>query len=309
MPSSAFTNIISHIPKNFADPEANYLQVRETMAPFHGHPTSPNLQCDMKDLGSVPCARYRLDSTPDDGFVALHIHGGALVSCPLDVYHFYAEVICRQTNMPTVGVDYRLAPEHTYPAAIDDCLNAYRGLLAEGVLPEKIVVLGESCGGGLALNALLLARDEGLPMPACFVSLTGWFDLSVRDTPTGADPFLTTGWVRNRGRDFAGKGMELDSPLISPCYADLQGLPPMYLQIGQNDTVAGGALRLANAATLAGVKVTIESWPDMIQGWHGLVTAGVPEAEQAWSAIRLYIDRELRPKVQKAEIQSMKLYL
>lgn len=303
MPSSVFTSIIAHVPKDFADPESDYLQVRESMAPFHGHPTSADLRCEMVELGSVPCARYRFDSTPDDGFIALHIHGGALVSCPLDVYHFYAEVICRQTNMVTVGVDYRLAPEHVYPAAVHDCLWAYRGLLAQGVLPQKIVIFGESCGGGLALSALLLARDEGLPMPGCFVSLTGWFDLSVRDTPTGNDPFLTPGWVRNRGRDFAGEGMDLANPLISPCYADLQGLPPLYLQVGQNDTASGGALRLANAATLAGVMVTMESWPDMIQGWHGLVTAGVPEAERAWSAIRRYIDRALRPEAKKAEVQ------
>ena len=174
---------------------------------------------------------------------------------------------------------------------IQEGLAVYEALLAQGVAAEKIIVVGESCGGGLAIGSLLAARDRGLAMPAAFVSVTGWFDLSVSDYPTSRDPFLTPEWVQNRGRDFVGQQMPLDDPRISPCYAELNGLPPLFLQVGQYDTMAPSALRLASRATLAGVSVIVESWPSMIHGWHGLISAGVPEAAAAWKSICRFTDR------------------
>jgi len=151
--------------------------------------------------------------------------------------------------------------------------------------------MGESCGGSLALGLMVRLRDAGLPLPACFVSLTGWFDLAVSgELVPGRDPFLTPQWVRNRGHDYLAGQLDLDDPRVSPAYADLHDLPPMYLQIGQYDTVREGAITLAANALRCGVRVTVESWPGMIQGWHGLVTAGVPEATEAWAAIRSYIE-------------------
>jgi acetyl esterase/lipase len=151
-------------------------------------------------------------------------------------------------------------------------------------------LIGESCGGSLAVGLLLELRDKKLPMPSCFVSLTGWFDLSVSgESMDERDPFLTPEWVRNRGRDYLAGEMNLNDPRVSPAFADLSDLPAMYLQIGQFDTVREGACLLAINALRSGVPVTMESWPGMIQGWHGLVNAGVPEAVAAWSSIRGYI--------------------
>ncbi len=152
-----------------------------------------------------------------NAWTAFHCHGGAFVSTGLDEYHFYAEIIARQTGCRVVMPDYRLAPEHPYPAAPDDCFNAYCGLLEHGVPPATIVLLGESCGGSLALGLLVRLRDAGLPLPACFVSLTGWFDLSVSgETVPGRDPFLTPQWVRNRGRDYLAGQLDLDDPRYLP---------------------------------------------------------------------------------------------
>ncbi|MEZ5570853.1 MAG: alpha/beta hydrolase fold domain-containing protein [Halioglobus sp.] len=282
--------IIDLIPADFADPDADFRAVRAMFAPFHGHPTQNNFQVQIKHYGGVRCGDYVLAGA-DHLWTAFHCHGGAFVSTPLDEYHFYAEIIAQHTSCRVVMPDYRLAPEHPYPAAADDCYNAYLGLLHSGTPASRIVFMGESCGGSLALGLLLRLRDEGLPLPAGFISLTGWFDLSVAgEAVTGRDPFLTPAWVRNRARDYLGGALALDDPHISGAYADLRGLPPMYLQIGQFDTVREGALLLAANALRAGVAVTAEGWPGMIQGWHGLVTAGVPEATAAWAAIRHYID-------------------
>ncbi len=288
--SKELQSIIELIPTNFADPAADFTAVRAMFAPFHGHPTCDDFRVEVKHYGGVRCGDYELQGAANT-WTAFHCHGGAFVSTGLDEYHFYAEIIARQTGCRVVMPDYRLAPEHPYPAAPDDCFNAYRGLLEHGVPPATIVVMGESCGGSLGVGLLVRLRDEGLPMPACFVSLTGWFDLSVSGKPVPArDPFLTPQWVRNRGREYLSGQLELDDPCVSPANADLLGLPPMYLQIGQYDTVREGAITLAANALRCGVQVTMESWPGMIQGWHGLVTAGVPEASAAWAAIRHYIE-------------------
>lgn len=289
MSSDILKAIIKSVPADFASPSADYQVVRETMTPFHGHPTSADLSIDLQAYEGVRCGWHSLPHHNRDGLVALHYHGGAFVSCNLDAYHFYGELICRALDIPVVLPDYRLAPEHPYPAAHDDCFNAYRGLLEAGIRPEQIVVLGESCGGALALATLIRARDDDLPMPACFVSVTGWFDLSVSDYPAIRDPFLTPEWVQNRARDYSQGQLALDDPKLSPCFAELRGLPPLYLQVGEYDTMAPGALELAKNATLSGVEVTVESWPGMIHGWHGLLNAGVPEAEEAWARIKAFI--------------------
>ena len=290
--SKELQELIEFIPADFADPAADYLAVRAMFAPFHGQAVSDDLSIDIVSYGDVRCGAYRLAGV-DHTMTAFHCHGGALVSTPLDEYHFYAELIARQTGCAVVMPDYRLAPENPYPAAHDDCFNAYCGLIDAGVDPATIVLMGESCGGSLAVGLMVRLREGGLPMPGCFISLTGWFDLALEGEPVPErDPFLTVEWVRNRGRDYLAGQLNLSDPLVSPCRADLQGLPPMYLQVGQYDTVREGAITLAANALRSGVEVTLESWPGCIQGWHGLANAGVPEAAAAWAAIRDYIDRQ-----------------
>jgi acetyl esterase/lipase len=201
-------------------------------------------------------------------------------------------MLAEQLQARVVLPDYRLAPEHRYPAAQDDCLAAYRGVLASGVDPSTLVVSGDSCGGLLALDALISARDEGLAMPACFVSISGWFDLSVaRPKPVdGPDPFLSADWVRNRGRDYAGAVVALDDPRVSPAYADLAGLPLLYLPVAQFDTLYAGVVTLAERAMASAVPVVVESWAGMVHGWQGLATAGVPEAAAAFARTREVIE-------------------
>jgi epsilon-lactone hydrolase len=294
MPSRECTEILALVPGYFADPEADYRAVRATMAPFHGHPVPAHVTVTETQLGGVRCAWYEDGRQPRRQRVVFHCHGGALVSCPLDDYHFYGAMLAEQLQARVVMPDYRLAPEHPFPAAHDDCLAAYRGLVAGGADPAHVVVSGDSCGGLLGLGAILGARDEGLALPACFVSVSGWFDVSVpdpvEDGESGRDPFLTAAWVRRRGAEYAAGRVELDDPRLSPAYADLAGLPPLYLASGQHDTLRRGTEALAQAGLDAAVPVTAESWPGMVHGWQGLVSAGVPEAAAAFKRIRDYLD-------------------
>lgn len=288
--SELLQTILDSIPADFADPAADYHAVRRMFAPFHSHPISDRLEVEIVEYGGVRCGRYTWDNHAS-ATVALHCHGGGLVSTTLDEYHFYAGYIAQHTGTTVVMPDYRLAPEHPYPAAHNDCFNAYRGLLASGLEAGNISVMGESCGGGLGMGILLRARDENVPLPASFVSLTGWFDISCANTTREDDPFLTPEWVRNRGRDYIADQFSLDDPRVSPAYADLSGLPPLYLQLGECDTMREGCLTMASNALRSGVEVTLEGWPGMTQGWHGLVGSRVPEAEEAWRRISEFLDR------------------
>jgi acetyl esterase/lipase len=288
VPSPELTSIMALVPPDFADPAADYRAVRATMAPWHGSPAPADVAVAEAVLGGVRCAFYDDRRHPPRPRTVFHCHGGGLVSCPLDDYHFYGALLAEELAARVVLPDYRLAPEHPFPAAHDDCLAAYRGLLESGVDPAHLVVSGDSCGGLLALGALVTARAEGLPMPACFVSVSGWFDLSVANPKPvpGADPFLTAAWVRNRGRDYTAGAVALDDPRVSPAYADLTGLPLLYLPVAQYDTVYAGVVALAERACQAGVPVIAESWPGMVHGWQGLATAKVPEAEAAFARAR-----------------------
>jgi acetyl esterase/lipase len=294
VPSRQLTEILALVPGDFAEPEADYRAVRAMMAPFHGHPVPAHVTVTETVLGGVRCAWYDDDRRPRRRRVVFHCHGGALVSCPLDDYHFYGAMLAEQLEARVVMADYRLAPEHAFPAAHRDCLSAYGALVADRADPAHVVVSGDSCGGMLGLCTLLQARDEGLSLPACFLSISGWFDLSVSDPlgpgAGGRDPFLTADWVRNRGREYAAGRLDLDDPRLSPVFADLAGLPPLYLPSGQHDTLRRGTEALAHAALAAGVDVTAESWPGMVHGWQGLVTAGVPEALAAFARARAYLD-------------------
>jgi epsilon-lactone hydrolase len=291
VPSRQLTDILALVPPDFAAPDADYKAVRTMLAPFHGHPVPPYITVTEAELGGVRCAWYEDRRQPRRERVVFHCHGGGFVSCPLDDYHFYGAMLAEQLEARVVMADYRLAPEHAFPAAHEDCFAAYRWLL-DDVDPAHLVVSGDSCGGLLGLGALLLARDEGVALPACFLSISGWFDVSVSEPAgvDGDDPFLTAAWVRNRGRDYAVSRVALDDPALSPAYADVRGLPPLYLPSGQHDTLRHGAEALACAAADAGVAVTAESWPGMVHGWQGLVSAGVPEATAAFARARGYLD-------------------
>lgn len=284
MASRQFEELMKSLRPGLAVPDDPLEEVRRKMAAAHAAPVSPEVRVERIEVAGLDAAWISAPGNEHATRVLLHVKGGAFVSCGVDDYRNYAYSLSKTHAARVLVFAYRLAPEHPFPAALDDAIAAYRWLLAAGVSPERIGVSGDSCGGGIAVAMLVSLRDAGIPLPAGAISLGGWFDLeasgeSARE-PLGVDPFVDPEWIRRRGRDYVGPDGDPRHPLASPLYADLRGLPPLFLQAGQVDVTRDDATRLASAAARQGVAVTLDVWPEMIHGFQGL--AGfLPEARQA----------------------------
>jgi acetyl esterase/lipase len=187
-----------------------------------------------------------------------------------------ASQVGRRTHAKVISVDYRLAPEHPYPAAVDDALAAYEALLNNGVAPSDIAFAGESAGGGLAVATLVNARDHGLPLPAAAFVMSPYVDLTLAgasmETKREADPLMSPQALLARVPDYTA-GRDAALGLISPIFADLSDLPPLIVQVGTHEVLLDDAVRLAREAAIADVEVTLD------------ITPGVPHVFQAYHAI------------------------
>jgi acetyl esterase/lipase len=298
MTSELLCQVIAGMPDDFADPDDDHRATRAKMAPLHGHPPAPGTVVCTGTLGGVPVAWVTGPSSDPDRGTVMFVHGGAFVSCDLDEYLFYAGYVAQWTGLPVVAVGYRLAPEHRYPAALDDCLATYRALLTGGHSPQRLLCLGDSCGGGLALSTVLAARGDGLPLPRGMVSLSGWVDLDTSgygpSPPATRDPFISEGFLRARAGDYLGPDADPRDPGASPARAVLDGLPPVLLQVGATDLCRRDAERLFRRARRAGVDARLDVVSGGIHGIQGLVDLGVPEAVAAWETVRRFV-AELLP--------------
>ena len=176
----------------------------------------------------------------------------------------------REAGARTLALGYRLAPEHPFPAALEDALAGYRYLLAQGIAPVSIAMAGESAGGGLAVAALVSLREAGEPLPGCVWCSSPWVDLEQSgpsmSEKAAVDPLIQKGYLDELAAAYLN-GADPRTPSASPLHADLSGLPPMLIQAGSAETLLDDALRLARAAGAAGVRVNLEVWPDMIHAW------------------------------------------
>lgn len=236
-------------------------------------------------------------TTPDinNNQVHLHLHGGAYFIGSIDTYRDFVARLGRAAGMCSLLIDYRLAPEHPFPAALEDSINAYRWLLTEGYDPTKIILTGDSAGGGLALSTLVSLRDSGDPLPAGAVCLSPWTDLAVTGdsikTKADADPINKPEFLKNSGPMYAGN-YDLKNSLISPLYADLQGLPPLFVQVGSEETLLDDSTRLAKRAKNAGVDVRLEVWEGMVHVFQSNAKI-LPEGRQAIDKIGLFMRQQV----------------
>ncbi len=243
-------------------------------------------------LGGVPAAEITVDGV-EPRHVVLYFHGGVYVMGDAFLSADLASQVGRRTRAKVISVDYRLAPEHPYPAAVDDALAAYEALLQGGTAPSGIAFAGESAGGGLAIATLVNARDHGLPQPAAAFVMSPYADLTLAgttmETKRAADPLLSRENLHARVTDYTS-GQDAALGLISPIFADLSGLPPLIIQAGTHEVLLDDALRLARQAATADVEVTLDITPrvpHVFQAYYPILdeaTAALDRAGQLLSA-------------------------
>jgi len=207
----------------------------------------------------------------DPSKVVLYLHGGGYVIGSLDSHRHLAIEIGRAARARTLAIDYRLAPEHPFPAAVDDALAAYRFLLADGVQPGGITIAGDSAGGGLVVAAMLAIRDSGLPQPACGWAISPWVDMEALGesmiSKAAIDPTVQKAGILDMAKQYLNAA-DPRAPLAAPIYANLRGLAPLLIQVGAAETLLDDAIRLAQVAGAADVAVDLQIWPEMIHVWH-----------------------------------------
>jgi epsilon-lactone hydrolase len=255
-----------------ADVHEQRRQLRELLS---AQPLPADVTVTSAVLGGVPTAEITVDGVAPRHAV-LYFHGGVYVMGDAALAADLAAEVGRRTGARVTAVDYRLAPEHPYPAAVDDALAAYEALLRDGTDPSDIVFAGESAGGGLAVATLLNARDRGLPLPAATFAMSPYVDLTLAGetmrSKRDVDPLMSYPALQARVPDYTS-GHDAALGLISPVFADLSGLPPLIIQAGSHEVLLDDAVRLARAAAIADVEVTLD------------ITPGVPHVFQAYHAI------------------------
>jgi epsilon-lactone hydrolase len=233
-------------------------------------PVADDVRLTAVDLGNVP-GEWSIVPGSDAARVLLFFHGGGYCSGSVRSHRRMVSEAGRAGGVRTLAVEYRLAPEHPFPAALDDALTAWRFLRNEGIAAAHIAIGGDSAGGGLTAALINHLRDAGEEQPACAWLVSPWTDLTMSG-PTLAskdavDPLIHKGYLGELADAYLPAGVERKDPRVSPLYADLAGFPPTLIQVGSDETLLDDAVRFASVAGAAKVAVTLEIWPDMIHAW------------------------------------------
>ena len=256
-------------------------------------------------LGGVPTAEITVDGI-EPRHVVLYFHGGVYVMGDAALAADLASQVGRRTDAKVVSVDYRLAPEHPYPAAVDDALAAYEALLDNGNARSDIVLAGESAGGALAVATLVNARDHGLPLPAAAFVMSPYADLTLAgttmETKREVDPLMSREALQARVADYTA-GQDAALGLISPIFADLSGLPPLIIQAGTYEVLLDDAVRLAREAITADVEVTLDITPrvpHVFQAYHPILDEAAAALERAGRLLSAHLAGSQQKQTTKA---------
>jgi acetyl esterase/lipase len=262
-------------------------------------PSVQRVEADVRriDVGGVPC-EWLLAKGADPDRRLLYIHGGGWTSGGLDSHRPLSARISAASGCAVLAVDYRLAPEHAFPAGLDDCVAAYRWLREHGpngpAPARSLFVAGDSAGGNLTLALLLALKQRGLPLPNAAIPISPATDfLATGDsyrTRAARDPILKGGpeAIRLLSAVYLQGRAQPEHPLVSPLYGDFAGLPPLLIHVGDEEVLLDDSTRVAEKAKQAGVDVTLEVWPEMPHVWHAFAPF-LPEATRAIEAIGAFV--------------------
>lgn len=258
-------------------------------------PPEADVLVESIDLGGVPADWIAVEESRPD-FVILYLHGGAYVMGSRRTHRGLAGRMARATRGHVLLPDYRLAPEHPFPAAVEDATSCWRWLLSAGYEPGRMAIAGDSAGGGLTLAALLALKEAGDPLAACAVCLSPWTDLEGTGPTAQAgavdDPMMTPESLRGSGRLYAGD--DLRNPLAAPLHGDPAGLPPLLIQVGTREVLLSDSTRFAEKAQASGVEVELEVEEGLLHVWQ--MFAHLPEAGAAMERIGSFVQRHWRDR-------------
>jgi epsilon-lactone hydrolase len=241
-------------------------------------------------------------NVPEDNAI-LYFHGGGFRLGSVTSHRDLMAQIALASGCRVLAINYRLAPEHRFPAALDDALAAYGWMLDCGLKSENVAFAGDSAGGNLVLAAMLALRERGLPLPVSAVLMSPWTDLAATGSSyvsrAEADPIHQRSMILALAKNYLGGQGDPYDPLVSPLYADLAGLPPLLIQVGDRETVLDDSVMFADLARAAGVDVSLEVWDGMIHVFQ-MFGAELPEARQAIASIAGFLNRHLHIKAERA---------
>jgi phosphinothricin tripeptide acetyl hydrolase len=275
-------------------PPADSLTTAERRAQYEraekAFPTPPDVKVEHVSAPAAP-AEWLRPPAAEPGRVVLYLHGGGYVIGSPRSHRHLAAAIAGAAGASALLLDYRLAPEHPFPAAVEDATAAYRWLLEQAIAPGRIVIAGDSAGGGLTVATLLALREARVPLPAAGVCISPWVDLTCSGASYGTkadvDPIVRRVGVEEMAQAYLGPTLAR-TPLASPLFADLRGLPPLLIHVGSDEVLLDDAVQLAARARAAGVETTLEVYERMIHVWHWFLPM-LDEAQTAVEAIGRFV--------------------
>ncbi len=276
-------------------PQASLAEMRTAAIAFGNLTSEPaGVTCTPVDAGGIP-AQWLTPEGAATEQVLMYVHGGGYVMMSAETHRKMVGHIAKAAGCRALNVDYRLAPEHPHPAAVNDAVTAYQWLLAQGIKPSAIALAGDSAGGGLCLATALKLRDLGVPLPAALAPISPWTDMegtgeSMR-TRAALDLIVSPPAISQLSGVFLQGGSARD-PYASPLYANLKGLPPIYIQVGDEEVLLDDSVRFADLAKKAGVDITLEIFPEM-QHVFQIAAGALPEADAAVAKIGAWLKARL----------------
>lgn len=259
-------------------------------------PVAPDVKLEEAELDGVP-GEWSIVPGSDAARALLFFHGGGYCSGSIVSHRRMVTEAGRAARMRTLAVQYRLAPEHPYPAAHEDAMKAWRFLRGQGIAARDIAVGGDSAGGNLTITLINRLRAAG-EEPACAWLASPWTDLTMSgaslETKAAIDPLIHKAYLEELADSYAPKPIDRMDPLISPLFADLTGFPPVLIQVGSAETLMDDSVRFARAAGLADVNVTLQVWPHMIHAWP-MWNAKLREGREALEQVGAFVRRWAQP--------------
>jgi len=295
MPSEELEKILELMKSQKAEKGLTLLQQRAGFEAAPRFPLAEDVTCEEVDTGGVPGEWITVPGAATER-VLFYLHGGGYALGSVNTHREMISRLARAAGVRALAINYRLAPENPYPAAVEDSVKAYRWLLASGINPGHVVIAGDSAGGGLTVATMIALRDAEDTLPAAGVCISPWTDMecigeSLLASIEGGGMIELDG-IRQMANAYLG-GADARTPLASPIHADLTGLPPLLIQVGGAEELYSDATRLAGKAEADGVDVTLESWEDMFHVWHSYAPM-LPEGQQAINRVGEFIRKKMR---------------